>query len=88
MSNLKTDAAGGTTFISLVEIKARYKRAKRKFHTHRKLYQICRDHCKYGGRWPNMTRNAKLKMFDSAKRARHLQQLKQHLESKAASVSL
>lgn len=78
----------GTRFISLDEINKRYRRAKRRFYSQRKLYQICRDHCKFGGKWPNMTRSAKIKAHKAAISCRHLQQLKQHLETKRAAVSL
>jgi len=80
--------AEGARFISLDEIKSRYRRAKKRFYSNRKLYQICRDHCKYGGKWPNMTRSAKIKAEKAAISCRHLQQLKQHLETKAAAVVL
>lgn len=77
-----------TTFLSLVEIKLRYKVAKRRFYTKKRLLQICRDHCRYGGKWPTMTRDAKLALHKAAIKTRHLQQLKNHLEAKAAAVVL
>jgi antirestriction protein ArdC len=77
-----------TRFVSLPEIVARYKRAKRRFYSKKRLYEICRDHCKYGGTWPRMTRDAKLALRKAAIACRHLQQLKQHLEAKAAAVTL
>lgn len=80
--------AEGSRFISLGEIRKRYRAAKRRFYSQRKLYQICRDHCKYGGKWPNMTRSAKIKAHKAAISCRHLQQLKQHLEAKASASIL
>lgn len=85
----KFDIEGSDSrFISLDEIKQRYRRAKRRFYSTRRLYQICRDHCKYGGKWPNMTRSAKIRAHKAAISCRHLQQLKQHLESKAAEMTV
>lgn len=78
----------GSRLITLDEIKLRYKRSKRRFYSMKKLYQICRDHCKYGGKWPNMTRSAKIRAQKAAISCRHLQILKQHLEQKAAAVVL
>lgn len=78
----------GTRFISLQEISRRYKASKRRFYSMKKLYQICRDHCKYGGKWPTMTRNAKIRAQKAAIACRHLQQLKQHLEAKTTAIKL
>lgn len=77
-----------TRFISLGEIKRRYRRSKRRFYSDKRLYQICRDNCKYGGSWPMRTRDAKIKAHESARICRGLQQLKQHLEARASAVSL
>lgn len=75
-------------FLSLPEISRRYQLAKQRFYTRRNLYQICRSHCKYGGSWPNKTRAAKLKLHESARNCRALQQVKQHLEARRAAVTL
>jgi hypothetical protein len=75
-------------FISLGDITRRYRRAKRRFYTHKRLYQICRENCKYGGSWPVRTRDAKIKAHESARLCRGLQQLKQHLEARRAAVQL
>lgn len=89
MSNPKFDIeSDATRFISLQEIKTRYKRAKRRFYSTKRLYQVCRDHCKYGGKWPTMTRNAKIRAQKAAIACRHLQQLKQHLEAKTTAIQI
>jgi hypothetical protein len=77
-----------TRFLSYEDIKQRYRRAKRRFYTRKRLYHICRTHCKYGGKWPRMTRDAKAKVYESARECRAYQQLKQHLDAKRAAISL
>ena len=78
----------GSRFISLSEIQTRYRRAKRRFYSMKRLYKVCQDHCKYGGKWPNLTRSAKIRAQKAAIACRHLQQLKQHLQAKAAAISV
>ena len=73
--------SAATRFLSYEDIKSRYKRAKRRFYTRKRLYSICR-------KWPNMTRDAKAKVYESARECRAYQQLKQHLDAKRAAISI
>jgi len=75
------DTSGIThTFIGLAEIISSYDAARRKFYSHKSLYQICRGHARHGGAWPCLTRKHRLKMEKAAKEARQWQTLRDNLE--------
>ena len=43
-----------------------YLGAKRRFYDSLKSYRQCKRNCRFGGRWPKMTRDAKRRYFEAA----------------------
>ncbi len=76
------------TFIGLAEIINSYDEARRRFYSHKTLYQICRGHARTGGAWPNLTRKHRMKMEKAAKEARQWQTLRDNLERMRAKATI
>lgn len=50
-----------------------YTDAKRHFHACLKSYSQCRRNCRFGGRWPKLTRDAKNRYHQAARTLRAAQ---------------
>lgn len=76
-----------TQFVSLQDIADLYFTARASFLRRKKVYTICRSHCRqYGGSWPALTRKAKVKYFQAAREARQWQTLYQHMQNSRTAV--
>ena len=80
MVNQQSDTA--VNLITFADVRQHYRAAVRRFYRRQKLLSICRSHCKLGGKWPRMTRNAREEFFQAAREARRWQQLYRYLKDK------
>ncbi len=78
-----------TQFVSLADIKEFARNAKSRFQRTKKVYKICRAHCRmFGGVWPQLTRRAKIRYFEAAINCRQWQHIAAHMEANRSNVKL
>ena len=78
-----------TQFVSLRDVGEMYREARATFQRTKKIYTICRAHCRmYGGTWPSLTRKAKVKYFAAAVACRQWGKLQAHLQQRAAAIDM